>query len=112
MRRRSGDGGQILPLMAVVIVLAGLACLVTGRIGAAAVSRARAVTAADSAALAGAAAGLEAARSAAESNGARLVDYRQLGTDTRVEVEVNEARATARARATDDPVAAPPGRLP
>lgn len=112
MGKSKGDGGQILPLMAVVIALAGFACLVTGRMGAAAASRARAVTAADAAALAGAAAGPSAARSVAEANGARLVDYRQLGTDARVEVEVNGARATARARATDAPVAAPPGRLP
>ncbi|HEX2065084.1 MAG TPA: hypothetical protein VHE80_11755, partial [Acidimicrobiales bacterium] len=78
----------------------------------AAVSRARAVTAADAAALAGAASGPDAARAAAESNGARLVDYRQLGTDTRVEVELDGARATARARAEIDALAEPPGRLP
>ena len=112
MSKRSCERGQILPLVAVIIVVAGLACVMTVRIGAAAVSRARAVTAGDSAALAGAAAGPDAARSAAESNGGQLVGYQQLGTDTRVEVEVGSARATARARPEDDTVPAPPGRLP
>ena len=59
---------------------------------------ARAVTAADAAALAGAAAGREAARSAAEDNGGRLVGYEQLGADTRVQVVLDGARAVARAR--------------
>ncbi len=98
MRWRFGEGGQILPLMAVVIVLAGVLCLAVGRVGAAAVARAQAVTAADAAALAGVAEGRGAAASAAHWNGGRLVSYEELGTDVRVRVELGGARATARAR--------------
>lgn len=92
------EEGQILPLVALMIVVMGVGCLVLGRIGGAAVARAQAVTAADAAALAGAADTREAAASAARWNGARLVSYEQLGTDVRVRVELSGARATARAR--------------
>ncbi len=98
MRRRWDEGGQVLPLMAVLIVVVGLGCLALGRLGGAAVARAQAVTAADAAALAGAAEGREAASSAAQWNGGRLVSYEQLGTDARVRVELGGARAVARAR--------------
>ncbi len=100
MRQRWDEGGQVLPLMAVLIVMVGLGCLALGRVGGAAVARAQAVTAADAAALAGAAEGREAASSAAQWNGARLVSYEQLGTDARVGVELGGARAVARARRT------------
>jgi len=92
------EGGQILPLVALMIVVMGLGCLALGRIGGAAVTRAQAVTAADAAALAGAADTKEAAESAARWNGANLVSYEELGTDVRVKVELGGARATARAR--------------
>lgn len=92
------ERGQVLPLVAVLIVGAGLACLVLGRLGGAAVARAQAVTAADAAALAGAAAGREAARVSASANGARMTEYEELGPDTRVEVELGGAHASARAR--------------
>ena len=92
------QSGQVLPLTAVIIVLGGLACLGLGRLGGVAVARAQAVTAADAAALAGAAAGREAATSAAAWNGGRLVQYQELGSDTRVRVELGGAGAVARAR--------------
>ncbi|MDP9404289.1 MAG: hypothetical protein M3P85_13400, partial [Actinomycetota bacterium] len=50
------------------------------------------------AALAGAAGGREEARASAAANGARLVGYEELGLDTRVDVELGGARASARAR--------------
>ena len=103
MRWTGNERGQVLPLMTLVVVLVGGACLVLGRVGGAAVARAQAVTAADAAALAGAAAGREAASSAAGWNGARLVAYEELGNDTRVRVELGRARATARARRSGPP---------
>ena len=96
MARR--ERGQVLPLVALVIVVAGLVCLAAGKLGGAAVARARAVTAADAAALAGAAVGEEEARRAAAANGARLTGYEAAGTDARVEVGLGRAEATARAR--------------
>ncbi len=97
---RSGreESGQVLPLVALMIVVMGGGCLALGRLGGAAVARAQAVTAADAAALAGAADTKEAAASAAGWNGARLLSYEELGTDVRVKVERAGARATARAR--------------
>jgi hypothetical protein len=107
------ERGQVLPLVAVVVVVAGLACVALGRLGGVAVARAQATTAADAAALAGAAAGKEAAHRAAGRNGGRLASYEELGADTRVEVELGGVRATARARRTavaEIPLA--PGRAP
>ena len=92
------ERGQVLPLVAVVLVLAGAAMWFVGRVSGAAVDRARARTAADAAALAGAAEGEEAARSVAEANGGRLVRFAREGTDVVVRVEVGEASAPARAR--------------
>jgi hypothetical protein len=96
MARR--ERGQVLPLLTLVIVLAGLVCLAAGKLGGAAVARAQAVTAADAAALAGAAAGEGEARRAAAANGARLTGYQAAGTDARVEVTLGRAEAAARAR--------------
>ncbi|MGH9177406.1 MAG: pilus assembly protein TadG-related protein, partial [Acidimicrobiales bacterium] len=92
------ERGQVLPLLTVVIVMAGLVCLAAGRLGGAAVARAQAVTAADAAALAGAAAGEGDARRAAAANGGRLTGYQAAGNDARVEVELGPAQAAARAR--------------
>lgn len=105
MREKLDEEGQVLPLMTVLIVVVGLACLALGRVGGAAVARAQAVTAADAAALAGAARGREAAASAARWNGARLVSFEELGSDARAQVELGGARAVARARRA--PVADP-----
>lgn len=102
--------GQALPLLALVIVLGGGAVVLLGRLGGAAVERARAVAAADAAALAGAADGRSAATEAAAANGARVRRYEELGDDVRVRVSLGAAEATARARRTDGGAAAPPGR--
>ena len=115
MDSRVQERGQVLPLVTLVVVLAGLVCLVAGKLGGAAVARAQATTAADAAALAGAAAGRPAALQAAGANGGRVTDYQQLGADARVEVELGRATAVARARRTGGgPVDGPaqPGPAP
>jgi hypothetical protein len=97
-------------MLALVIVLGGGAVVLLGRIGGAAVDRARAVAAADAAALAGAADGREAAVDAAAANGARLRHYEDLGDDARVRVSLGDAEASARARRTEGGATPPPGR--
>lgn len=98
MQRRS-QCGQVLPLVALVLVLGAGACLVVARLGAIALSRARAVAAADTAALAGAVHGEPAARRVAEANGASLERFERVGrSDVRVQVAVGPARGRARAR--------------
>ena len=92
------ERGQVLPLLAVVIVLAGLAMVAVVRFGAVAVDRGRASTAADAAALGGAAEGRDRAAELARANGGRLVSYEERGDDARVRVEVGRVSATARAR--------------
>lgn len=98
MDDRAHEQGQVLPLLTLVIVLAGLVCLAAGKLGGAAVARAQATTAADAAALAGAVAGRDAAVAAASANGGRVTGYRSMGTDAWVEVELGGATAKARAR--------------
>lgn len=92
------ERGQVLPLVALVVVLGGVCTVLLGRIGAAAVDRARARTAADAAALAGAAEGVGAARSIAAANGGEVVSYATAGADVVVRVRVGDATAPARAR--------------
>ena len=94
---RKAERGSTLPLLAVLILAAGGAIVVLGRIGGAAVDRASARTAADAAALAGAAEGRAGAASVAAADGGRIESYRELGAET--EVRVSEGRATAVARA-------------
>lgn len=105
------ERGQVLPLLTVVIVVAGVASLAAGKVGGRAVEEAQAATAADAAALAGAAAGAEAAAAAAEANGARLTWLETAGADTRASVSLGRsAAASARARrsaAADRGVPAP-----
>ena len=102
MSRKRTESGQVLPLVTVLMVTAGLVCLAIGRMGGAAVARAQAVTAADAAALAGAAAGPDAAAEVAGANGGSLVDYAQDGRATEVRVRVGEAVAVARAERVPD----------
>lgn len=66
-------------------------------VGDAANDAAKASSAADAAALAGAAAGPDAAARAAQLNGSLLVSFTTVGTITRVEVTVDNARAEASA---------------
>jgi len=90
--------GQALPLLALVVLLAGVLALGLGRMAGDAVDRAVAQTAADAAALAGAADGRDAAVSLARANGAELRDFEWAGADVRVRVTVGRMTATARAR--------------
>ena len=111
MRAPASEQGQVLPLLTLVIVLAGLACLLAGKLGGAAVARAQASTAADAAALAGVAAGAEAAERAAAANGGRVTAYATFGTDARVDVELGGAHASARARRSGGGRPGPDGAL-
>lgn len=100
---RDRERGQVTPLVAVVVLVVALVALGVARLGAGAVDAARARTAADAAALAGAAEGRAAADEVAAANGGRLVFYEALGTDVVVTVEVGQASVRARARAWWEP---------
>lgn len=92
-----GDRGQATVLMAITIVVAGLVTLGLVRSGAVAVDAARARTAADAAALAGAAEGRTSAERVARANGGRLVAYAVDGDEVDATVVVGTRRARARA---------------
>ncbi|QXC59818.1 hypothetical protein KSP35_15720 [Aquihabitans sp. G128] len=96
--RGRGQGGQVVPLVAVALLLAGVLGLGLVHLAAGASRRAAAQAAADAAALAGAAGGRAAATEVAAANQARLVRYREEGDDVVVAVERRGARASARAR--------------
>ena len=87
-------------MMVVALLLAALVVLAIGRLGVAADDAARARTAADAAALAGAAQGLTAATQLAEANGGVLVDYQAFGNQVEVRVRVGSGLAVARAKST------------
>lgn len=93
-----GERGQVLPLLVVVVLGAGMAMVTLGHLGRAALQRAGARTAADAAALAGAADGEEAARAVARANGGTLLRYVEDGAEVEVRVRVGRAEAPARAR--------------
>ena len=93
------ERGSVLPLLAVVLLLAATLVMAIGRLGEAAVARAHARAAADAAALAGAAESRAAATTLAAANGARVLTYEARGRDVRVTVQWGAAHATARARA-------------
>ncbi len=97
-RPRFGDRGQVLPLMALVILVGMAAALAMARLGVEVVDRARARTAADAAALAGVEGGRDAADAAARANGGRVVRFVARDGATEVEVRVGGAEATSRAR--------------
>ncbi len=84
-----------------ILVAAGLLCLVVVRFGAAAADRADARTAADAAALAGAVGGRSAADEIAKANAGAVVRYEAKGRDVKVRVRVRDAAATAKARRED-----------
>jgi hypothetical protein len=93
-----GDKGQAAPLVAGLIVVAGVVAFALAPFGEAVIDKAKARTAADAAALAGAAEGEQAAREMAAANGAELLDFESDGTTAEVTVAVGKARARARAR--------------
>ena len=96
--RRRGEGGQAMPLMLAVIVLAVVVLLALVPFVHGARDRAAARSAADAAALAGAAEGEAAAREVAAANGATLLEWKAAGTDVWVAVSFEDARAVAKAR--------------
>lgn len=91
------DAGQATPLVIAVIALGVAVVLALGPLTQHADRRARARTAADAAALAGAAEGEDAAREVAAANGAELLHWRQRGDDVWVSVEVGGVEAAAKA---------------
>ncbi len=97
-RRGRGDRGQALPLVIAVVALSAFAVVALGRFAVGTVDAARARTAADAAALAGAADGRGAAASAAGDNGGTLESFVSTGDDVIVRVRVGRAVAEARAR--------------
>jgi hypothetical protein len=99
---RNDERGQVLPLLAVLMVVIGVAAMGVGKVGAAAASRAQAQTAADAAALAGAAGGKSSADALARQNGGRLERYSEKGRTVAVTVQVGAARATAKAERFGD----------
>jgi len=96
--RAQSDRGQLAPLYALIILVAGGAMLLLVHLGVLAVHRAHARTAADAAALAGAAEGRSAADEVARGNGAVLESFVADGPDVQVRVRVGSTHATARAR--------------
>ena len=92
------DRGQLVPLYALVVLIACGATLLLVRLGVLTVHRAHARTAADAAALAGAAEGRAAADEIAADNGAVLESFTANGDEVEVRVRVGTSHATARAR--------------
>lgn len=92
-----GERGQVVPLLAVVVLAAGGLLVGLVRMGAVAVDVGRAQAAADATALAGAAEGRAAAEAVAAANGAEVLDYVVEGREVEVTVAVGRGRASARA---------------
>ena len=99
-----GDRGQAAPLMVVMLLVLMVAVVATVELGQLVDESARARTAADAAALAGAAAGRGEADAMAAANGGRLLSYTEQETAgdadvllVTVEVRVGRASQTARA---------------
>ena len=107
-----GERGQVLPLAAGVVVLAAAAMLLVVHVGRAANQRARARTAADASALAGAAEGRGAADALAAANHAVIESYVELADGVLLRVRVGEATATARAARTAAPCSTAPEAHP
>lgn len=103
LQRRSGgasssEAGQALPIIAVVVLLVLLIGIGLMHLAAGLADRARARTAADAAALAGARDGEDMAGRVAEENHARLEQYVARNREVEVTVRVGDERATARAQ--------------
>jgi hypothetical protein len=105
------DGGQAMPLAVTMLAVVTVALVGLVPVGHAVRDRARARTAADAAALAGAVDGQEAARELAADNGAVLVEFERSGDEVVVRVRVGNVTARARARATAAQVASPGGAV-
>lgn len=92
------DAGQILPMVAIVLVVVALMGLVVVRLGMQVDRRAQAQAAADAVSLAGAAEGEDRAGSVAEANGVVLESFEARGPEVEVVVRLGDERATARAK--------------
>lgn len=93
--------GQVVPLLAIVVVAVGGLVLGLARFGAATAQSARAQAAADAAALAGAAESEDVAVAVAAANGAEVMTYDpRSGGEVEVRTRVGEVWAVARARRT------------
>ena len=93
-----GERGQIVPMAAFVLAIVMLIGLLVVRLGLQVDRRARAQSAADAAALAGATEGEDVAGSVTEANGAVLESFIVQGSEVEVVVRLGDERATARAR--------------
>ena len=98
MRTRRRDQGQALPLLAGVLALVATVAMGLVALGNLVGERARAQTAADAAALAGAARGRPAAVAMARENHGDLQSFAVEGAEVEVTVRVGDAQATSRAR--------------
>lgn len=97
MTRAFRDRGQAMPWMLLVVALAMALVAFAARLGPAVDDAARARTAADAAALAGAAGGEDDARSLAVANGGELLAFERTSGGVMVVVRVGAARARAEA---------------
>jgi hypothetical protein len=100
VQRVRGEGGQVVPLLAVVVLVVVVGLLVVAGVGGAAVDRARARTAADAAATAGVLVDRDEAEAVARANGGELESFVAAGGQVEVVVRVGDARAAARAELT------------
>lgn len=111
VRQVMGSGrhhrGQIVPILAVLLLLASIVAMGLVRVALAASHRGLAEAAAEAAALAGAAEGPDAAARVAEENEARMVHYKALDLDVVVTVVRRGVQARARARWVPDSVGTP-----
>ena len=98
MQTRRRDQGQALPLLAGVLALVATVAIGLVALGNLVGERARAQTAADAAALAGAARGRPAAAAMARENHGDLESFAVQGAEVEVTVRVGDATATSRAR--------------
>ena len=101
MHATEDDRGQAVALLLAVVAMASLSVVTVGSFGVRLIDRGRAQTAADAAALAATFGGRAAAQRLAAHNGARLVQYDQVGDTFIVVVDVDGQHATA--KATDGP---------
>jgi len=108
-RGGADDRGQAMPLAAAMVAVVAVALVGLVPVGRALADRARARTAADAAALAGAVEGEQAARELAIGNGGELIGFERTGQEVIVRVRVGAVDAYARARATTRAVGAGPG---
>ncbi|MBU3700896.1 MAG: helicase/secretion neighborhood TadE-like protein [Acidimicrobiia bacterium] len=95
---RDDQRGQVLPFLALVMVVAIAVAITVVRLGGQIDHRARAQTAADAVALAGAGGGEDAARIIATHNGAQIESFVFRDGEVEVVVRVADRRASARAR--------------